>query len=612
MIHTQTIQYRSDDDLNDWSAAIQNHPSDRMLIQVFSGELDETKIREVIERIGSRFPGATVLGATSAGEIVGGQSLDGSVLIHVSCFTQATIRCALVTQNDDLAAAGEQLATQLAQPELKAIIVFGCGIKNRRTIFATAMLEALHARLPDAIIAGGQAGDNGKGERTLVFTAEGITDCGFAAVSVAGAHLFAHNAYTLSWVPIGKKLTITHAEGSRVYTIDGQAPYDIYSHYLGQEVADGLPLSAADFPLMIERDGVLMAIHATGVNPDGSFDYIHHFHAGEQLRFGYCHAGLLAVGAKQLRRELSASEVQAAFVYSCVSRKWILGADILVELSPIASLAPAAGFFCYGEYFGRPHSKPLFLSQTMTVLCLAESDAAVQTTETPTASVEPTDIESRQFKTMRVLHRLVEISAREIESTNLELDGLARKDSLTGLYNRRMFDEQLEREVKRIGRTGHPLSLIILDVDHFKRYNDGYGHVMGDNCLRAVGQILLGIAQRSTDLAARYGGEEFAIILAETDHAFAMTLAEDIRQAIENLNIPHHDSPTARRITVSLGVVTARYEQTPNAESIVEPCDQQLYIAKACGRNRVCGVNLAVDKDGCYGSETAQAAPRPI
>jgi len=595
MIRSKTIQYRNDDDLNGLPAEILNHPRDRMLIQVFSGELDDEKIRRTVDRLGSMFPGATVLGTTTAGEIAKGQSLELSVVISITCFSEATIRCALVTQNDDLAAAGEQLAAELAQPEIKAIIAFGCGIKDKRTIFSEAMLEALHARIPEAVIAGGQAGDNGRGTRTLVFTADGATDCGFAAVSIAGAGLIANNAYTLSWVPIGKKLTITHAEGSRVYAIDGQAPYDIYSHYLGQEVADGLPLAAADFPLMIERDGVLMAIHATGLNPDGSFDYIHHFHAGEQLRFGYCHAGLLALGAKQLHRELSACEAQAAFVYSCVSRKWILGADVLVELSPIESLIPAAGFFCYGEYFGRPNSKPLFLSQTMTVLCLSEPDVEARRADKESKPPELTSVESRQFKTMRVLHRLVEISAREIESTNLELDGLARKDSLTGLHNRRMFDEQLEREVKRIGRTGHPLSLIILDVDHFKRYNDGYGHVMGDNCLRAIGQVLLGAAQRSTDLATRYGGEEFAIILADTDYGFAMTLAEDIRQAIENLNIPHHDSPTARRITVSLGVVTACYEQTPNVESIVEPCDQQLYIAKACGRNRVCGINLAVD-----------------
>lgn len=333
------------------------------------------------------------------------------------------------------------------------------------------------------------------------------------------------------------------------------------------------------------------------------FDYIHHFHAGEQLRFGYCHVDLLARGAKQLQRELDTSEAQVAFIYSCVSRKWILGADVLVELLPIDALAPSVGFFCYGEYFGRAHSKPLFLSQTMTVLCLSEAEAgadagvnaeAAKSSKTA-QSPEPTSVESRQFRTMRVLHRLVETAARELESTNRELDGMARKDSLTGLHNRRMFDEQLASEIKHIGRTGYPLSLIILDVDHFKRYNDHHGHLMGDDCLRRIGRVLESVAQRSTDLATRYGGEEFALILVNTDYPFAMALAEDIREKIEALNIPHHDSPTMPRITVSLGVVTASYDRTPDTESIVEPCDLQLYAAKASGRNRVCGINLAMD-----------------
>lgn len=593
MIRSQTIQYRDEVDLAGLPESILRHPRDRMLIQVFSGELEDDAILRLINRLGSVFPGAAVLGTTTAGEIVEGQSLDQSVTITFTCFSQASIRCALVTQNDDLAAAGEQLAKRLAQPAARAIIVFGCGIKDKRTIFAEPMLEALHAGIPEAIIAGGQAGDNGKGVRTLVFTTEGMTDCGFAAVSLAGEGLVARNAYTLSWVPIGKQLTITRAEGSRVFAIDGRPPYEIYSHYLGQEVADGLPLSAADFPLMIERDGVLMAIHATGVNPDGSFDYIHNFHNGEQLRFGYCHAGLLALGAEQLHGELGQCGAQAAFIYSCVSRKWILGADILVELAPIDALAPSAGFFCYGEYFCRPHGKPLFLSQTLTVLCLSEPDAEIRTPGPARQLPGLTDLESRQFRTMRVLHRLVETAAREIESMNRELAGLARRDSLTGLHNRRMFDEQLAREIRRLGRSGQPLSLVMLDVDHFKPFNDTYGHVMGDDCLREVGQVLLGIAKRSNDLAARYGGEEFAIILPETGHGIAMALAEEIRRAVEELAIPHRSSPTAHRLTVSLGVVTAGFDSAQDVENIVSRCDRQLYGAKESGRNRVCGLDLS-------------------
>ena len=151
----------------------------------------------------------------------------------------------------------------------------------------------------------------------------------------------------------------------------------------------------------------------------------------------WLNGGLLALGAEQLHGELSTGEAQVAYVYSCVSRKWILGADVLVELAPIDALAPSAGFFCYGEYFGRPHGKPLFLSQTLTVLCLSETDAEARKADAAEQTPEPTSLGSRQFRTMRVLHRLVETSAREIESMNQELAGLVgtTRETVTKILN---------------------------------------------------------------------------------------------------------------------------------------------------------------------------------
>lgn len=592
MIQSLNIQYRNPSDLDEIPAAIQSHPRDRMLIQAFTGIVDDDYIAALIAQLNRRFPGASILGTTTAGEILEGQVLEHSTVISITCFAHVTLRHSLVTQNDDLIAAGNELATGLSQPGIKAIIVFGCGIRNQRMVYSETILDTLHEHYPDAAIAGGQAADNGKGTRTLVFTSSGMTDGGFVAVSLAGESLVARNAFTLSWVPIGKKLTITRAEGSRVYAIDGRPPFDIYRHYLGQEVVDGLPLSAVDFPLMIERNGTLMAIHATGVHPDGSFDYIHEFEAGEQLRFGYCHTGLISFGADQLYASLNPSNAEAAFIYSCVSRKWTLGADVLVELAPIQNLAPSSGFFCYGEFFGQANRKPLFLSQTLTALCLSETPADASETGAADNSMS-NNLESNQFRTMRVLHRLVETSAREIDLMNQELENLARTDSLTALHNRRMFDIEIIREVKRAGRTCSPLSLIMLDVDHFKLYNDTYGHVMGDDCLRKIAHTLRSIVQRHCDLVARYGGEEFMVILPDTNHAMAMSLAEEIRSRIENLSIPHSSSPTLPRVTVSIGVATIICSKKTDPGALVEETDKGLYEAKSGGRNRVAGRSLS-------------------
>jgi len=591
VIRSFNFLYAEADDLLRLPEEVLSWPRERLLIQVFSGVLDEARIEELIRGLNRVLPGCSVLGTTTAGEIMDGQALENTIVLCFTCFERSTVRVCLAGQNDDLDLAGREIGAQLRQADTQAVILLGCGIRNGKTIFAEALLDAVRREIPEAVIAGGQAGDNGLGRRTLVFTGEGVTDRGVAAASLAGPELSAFNTYTLSWVPIGKKMYITQVEGSRVYAIDGKPPYEIYCHYLGQDVADGLPLAAADFPLMLERDGVLMAIHATGVNPDGSFEYIHNFHAGEELRFGYCHAGLLALGAGKLREEVTPMGAEAIFIYSCVSRKWILGTDVMVELQPIGELAPSAGFFCYGEFFGRPQSRPLFLSQTLTVLGLSEKGGAAQTAEVrpiPEISKQM----STQFKTMRVLHRLIETSAREIEAMNEELANLARRDSLTGLANRRLFDERLVREMKRHSRSKAPLSLIMLDLDRFKEYNDTYGHVLGDNCLRAVSEVLKTVLKRASDLAARYGGEEFAIILPDTSHKAASLMAEELRLGIEELRIPHNRSDASPWMTASLGVVTAHFAKDSEPEAFIDKADRQLYLAKSRGRNQVAAAEL--------------------
>lgn len=587
MIHSYNILYENRDSLLKGLANADCAPPDQTLVQVFSGVTKKEHIITLIDDLKAVLPGAPIIGVTTAGEIMDGESLDHTILVNITFFEQTYVRTALITENDDLEEAGQRLGHSLKAPDIQAAIILGCGLKEYKTINAGPMLDALQSVLPDVVIAGGQAGDNGKGITTYAFTNEGITEKGVAGASLSSKHLIINRTYNLSWVPIGKKMTITKAEGSRVYSIDNMPPYQIYAHYLGQEVADGLPLSAADFPLIIERDAMVQAIHATGVNEDGSFQFIHNFHTGEQMRFGYCHAGLLAIGANQTYMELNQKKVEAAFVYSCVSRKWVLGADISVELSPIADLGCSAGFYSYGEYFTHESGRALFLGQTMTVLTLAEESDFP--TESPIVNDTKfmTPEETRQFRTLRVLHRLIEKSAREIESINQELASLVHKDTLTDLYNRRRFYDNLRFESKRHLRSGMPMSVILIDVDHFKSYNDTYGHVAGDDCLRGIGQTLRSVAKRPSDVPARYGGEEFAILLPETDAKGARQIGATLRQEIENLNIPHSASKVSKVITASFGVLTLHLTVDLEPEMIVELCDDLLYQAKDSGRNKV-------------------------
>jgi diguanylate cyclase (GGDEF)-like protein len=167
------------------------------------------------------------------------------------------------------------------------------------------------------------------------------------------------------------------------------------------------------------------------------------------------------------------------------------------------------------------------------------------------------------------------------------LENLSTTDGLTELPNRRRFDEFLSREWRRAMRRQAVFSLILLDIDCFKEFNDHYGHLAGDDCLRQVAQVLREVVQRPGDLAARYGGEEFACVLPETDAQGAVALAERIRERMEVVNIPHFSSRVTDHVTMSFGVATTIPEARQEPSDLIRLADRLLYAAKQNGRDQV-------------------------
>jgi diguanylate cyclase (GGDEF)-like protein len=165
-------------------------------------------------------------------------------------------------------------------------------------------------------------------------------------------------------------------------------------------------------------------------------------------------------------------------------------------------------------------------------------------------------------------------------------------DGLTGVYNRRYFDQQISTEWARAARNDTPLSLILLDVDFFKVFNDSYGHQAGDDALRAVAATLKTCLRRPADLVARYGGEEFACILPETSYQDALTVANELERQVRTLTIAHQSSEVAPVITISLGLGTRTGSTHNNVEDLISLADKQLYLAKHSGRGRVCSAVL--------------------
>lgn len=199
------------------------------------------------------------------------------------------------------------------------------------------------------------------------------------------------------------------------------------------------------------------------------------------------------------------------------------------------------------------------------------------------------DIGAVDFISKPVNPSIVQARVRTHLTLKRQTDLLRRltlSDGLTGIGNRRCFDEQYQREWRRCQWNQRSLSLMLIDVDHFKLYNDHYGHQAGDEALQRFGDLLNQTIQRSSDLAARYGGEEFVVLLSETDTEHAFVVARKIHHALADMAMPHQVSPTAKTITVSIGLASLVPDGGLAPDSLLERADQALYRAKHSGRNR--------------------------
>ena len=184
------------------------------------------------------------------------------------------------------------------------------------------------------------------------------------------------------------------------------------------------------------------------------------------------------------------------------------------------------------------------------------------------------------------VHLKLRFLVQELQQANQKLEHLAHMDGLTGVANRRRFDQYLHQEWRRLAREHEYLSVILCDVDYFKFYNDTYGHQAGDDCLRAVAQAISYAVRRPGDLVARYGGEEFVVILPRTVTSGAIQVAQMLKKEIQNLKIPHQKSAVSQYITVSLGIASQIPDLQSSPKSLVDQADKALYQAKKLGRNQ--------------------------
>lgn len=585
--------YRNMQDLDALADRIDRHPADQVLIQVFSGVATRNRLLQLQSELVRFFPGRAILGVTNEDEILGADVLNKGIVISVSLFSSTKVRTHAVDDISDDSRDGKQLGEHLHATGTRLAILFVTGAHGGRMRNSTTFIQALGKAAAGVTICGGQAGIDRVPSNTYVFTADTLTSTGAVAASFQGKDLRFWNFRSDGWKPIGRPMEIATTDGFHVRSIDNRSIREVYDLYLGLNARiSTLQNPTLEFPLIYRRGGLLRKNVPIGEGPDGSFEYLMKFTNGDKVRFSYCDISMLETEAQKIKRKLFKASPQAIFIYSCSARKRVFGGEIAIDSKGFEEIASLAGFFTSTEFFTTPNGTVHCLIQNMTLLALTEGPPHAGGHAVPKFVAGPKQGTPRATRVLRMLTRLISVTSEELERSNRRLNEMAHIDTMTGLFNRRYFDRQLGEEIRKKGRTNPaPLSLIMLDIDYFKQYNDTYGHTAGDECLTTIGRLLREALRRSSDIAFRYGGEEMGCLLPATDFAGARGLAEKILVRIRAESIPHEASKVAPHVTASIGFITFHFNHAmlPESRTVIDLCDQMLYRAKEEGRDRTIG-----------------------
>ena len=387
---------------------IQNSSS--LLIQVFSAINDELFISGLLSEITLFLPDAVIIGSTTDGEILDGKVSSGKVVLSFTQFEHTTLKAAGIENENNGYYSGQYLAKELIGHEAKLLIAFADSLHTNGDEF----LNGIASINDDIIVSGGHAGDAFEFKKTYVFTKENIIERGAVAVVLSSKDLHVHVDHSFNWHPIGNELTVTKAEGNRVYTIDGKSAVDIYAYYLGEDIAKGLPGIGIEFPLMVNRNGLTSARATIAKMDDGSLIAAGNLYTGEKVRIGFGSKKGIIEASHKVVDCVSQEPSEAIFVYSCTARKQFMGDEIESEILPLQHIAPVSGFFTHGEFF--TSDKKELLNQTMTLVSLSESDDVIKSTIK--IESQKTDLNSAS---MAALAHLVNLTTREVQERTEKL-----------------------------------------------------------------------------------------------------------------------------------------------------------------------------------------------
>lgn len=561
------------------------------LVQVFSSLTDRKTLGNIVDEIERAIPDAVIVGSTSVGEIVHGLLQVGSTVLSISFFDDTIIGTSFIDDpKGNEKTAGKELIKNIA--EMGSNIAGVLMLATPLSMELSKLFDGMEEESFGFPIFGGGAGAYDPNLTTMVFKDKRFSSCGAIGVAFLSHTLTIHTRTFLGWRPLSKEFTITETDGMLLKKIDGERAFDVYNRYLNIPNDSSFFDNALEFPLLVRRNGELVARTPFFADQDGSIGFLADIRLGEKFQIGYGDPDLILNNTGDIQKEIVGLQPDSIFLYACICRRFLLQNDVNLETRWFESIAPTAGFYTYGEFYSQ-RGRIYLLNSTIVVAAFREGEAK-STVSNVDDIAKPEGVVSTvedpfSNKHSRIISRLlyfIGATTAELEEANKELKRISGIDKLTQLYNRRKLDEILQEELSRSTRYKTGFSVLLLDLDHFKKVNDQFGHLVGDVVLVEVGKILKQIV-RESDTIGRWGGEELLIILPQTSQESAVIVAEKIRHQVEETHFQ-----VAGHLTCSLGVATFR--SGDNQEKILLRADRAMYAAKNNGRNQVKGENHAL------------------
>ena len=580
-----------------WIDKIKKENYKNILFHIYSGNLDRTAIINVMQQLHIYFPNANIVGTESGGEIKEGRMSPSGTVVSCLVFDSTDIEVHIY---DDLAR-NEKSVGRMIRKDIDARVPEN--IKAVELLLPGAFMDTLHMYEElqkcdrSVCIFGGYAGNHDADlQNAFVFVNGKIKDNAVIAIMYKGENFHINAKKSAGWQKLGVPFKITKAEGNVLHEINDIPATEIYKRYLNIETDDNFVSNTNEFPIAAYVDGEELLRHTNQVINGKSLALAGSAVEGWDMYLTYGDpTGIIEEVNKRLKK-IYCFDPQVILLYSCYVRKlfWERYADI--ELIPFQSIAPTAGFNTFGEVLRNMNTGKI-MEYNITLLSIAMREGKAENLRDENDAPQADDTILRgQSSLVKRLAQLVSSSTAEIQHAygelrklNEKLDYASKHDALTGILNRGAIEDVISGKIETASEEKTNVSVVMMDIDHFKQINDTYGHKKGDAILREVANCL----QTWTDSVkggsvGRWGGEEFMAVLPGYDRKQAVCAAEKIRNKINNISIDGL-SP----ITISAGVFTVDGERftkdgnTISPSSVYTRVDNALYEAKNSGRNCV-------------------------